>query len=50
MAATTDWATYYRDRCQDKGAIDAFFPFEDEGITVAKVHNNKVGVVLGTEQ
>jgi hypothetical protein len=50
MAATADWATHYRDRCQDKGAIDAFCAFDDEGITISKVHNDKVGVVLGTEQ
>jgi hypothetical protein len=50
MAATADWVAYYRASREDNGAIEAFCAFDDEGHTISKVHNNEVGVVLGTER
>ena len=51
MAATADWVACCRASREDNGTIEGFCaPFDDEGLTVSKVHNNEVGVVSGTEQ
>ena len=51
MAATTttDWATYYRDRCQDKGTIEALYSMnDDEFADISKSHNNDAASLRST--